>query len=37
MDHNIPYCDSKTLKGKTFDGNVIIEEIVYGEYAVVSI
>ena len=27
MDHNIPYCDSKTLKGKTFDGNVIIEEI----------
>lgn len=37
MDHNIPYCDSKTLKGKTFDGNVIIEEIVYGEYAVVSV
>lgn len=37
MDHNIPYCDSKTLKGKTFDSNVIIEEIVYGEYAVVSI
>lgn len=37
LDHNIPYCDSKTLKGKTFDGNVIIEEIVYGEYAVVSI
>ena len=37
MDHNIPYCDSKTLKGKTFDGNVIIEVIVYGEYAVVSI
>ena len=37
LDHNIPYCDSKTLKGKTFEGNVIIEEIVYGEYAVVSI
>lgn len=37
LDHNIPYCDSKTLKGKTFDGNVIIEEIVYGEYAVVSV
>lgn len=37
LDHNIPYCDSKTLKGKTFDGDVIIEEIVYGEYAVVSI
>lgn len=37
LDHNIPYYDSKTLKGKTFDGNVIIEEIVYGEYAVVSV
>ena len=37
LDHNIPYCDSKTLKGKTFEGNVIIEEIVYGEYAVVSV
>ena len=37
LDHNIPYCDSKTLKGKTFDGDVIIEEIVYGEYAVVSV
>ena len=37
LDHNIPYWDSKTLKGKTFDGNVIIEEIVYGEYAVVSV
>lgn len=37
LDHNIPYCDSKTLKGKIFDGNVNIEEIVYGEYAVVSV
>jgi hypothetical protein len=37
LDHNIPYCDSKKLKGKTFEGNVIIEEIVYGEYAVVSV
>ena len=37
LDHNIPYCDSKTLKGKIFDGNVSIEEIVYGEYAVVSV
>ena len=37
LDHNIPYCDSKTLKGKSFEGNVVIEEIVYGEYAVVSV
>lgn len=37
LDHNIPYYDSKTLKGKSFEGNVVIEEIVYGEYAVVSI
>lgn len=37
LDHNIPYCDSKTLKGKSFEGNVIIEEIVYDEYAVVSV
>lgn len=37
IDHNIPYCESKFLKGKSFDGNVIIEEIVYNEYAVISI
>ncbi|WP_346661985.1 HIRAN domain-containing protein [uncultured Methanobrevibacter sp.] len=37
LDNNIPYCDSKTLKGKSFTGNVIIEEIVYNEYAVISI
>ena len=36
-EHGIPYCESKQLKGKSFDGNVIIEEIVYNEYAVVSI
>lgn len=36
-DHNIPYCDSKKLKEQSFDGQVIIEEIVYNEYAVVSI
>lgn len=37
LDNNIPYCDSKNLKGKSFIGNVVIEEIVYDEYAVVSI
>lgn len=36
-EHGIPYCESKHLKGKSFDGNVIIEEMVYNEYAVVSI
>ena len=36
-EHGIPYCESKQLKGKSFEGNVIIEEIVYNEYAVVSI
>ena len=36
-NHNIPYCDSKKLKEQSFDGQVIIEEIVYDEYAVVSI
>lgn len=37
LDNNIPYCDSKNLKGKSFIGNVVIEEIVYNEYAVISI
>ena len=36
-EHGIPYCESKQLKGKSFEGNVIIEEIVYNEYAVVSV
>lgn len=36
-EHGIPYCESKQLKGKSFDGNVIIEEIVYNEYAVISV
>lgn len=36
-DHNLPYCDSRKLKEQSFDGQVIIEEIVYDEYAVVSI
>ena len=37
LDNNIPYCDSKNLKGKSFTGNVVIEQIVYNEYAVISI
>lgn len=36
-EHGIPYCESKQLKGKSFDGKVVIEEIVYNEYAVISI
>ncbi|WP_405283102.1 HIRAN domain-containing protein [Methanobrevibacter sp.] len=36
-EHGIPYCESKSLKGKSFDGKVVIEEIVYNEYAVISI
>ena len=37
LDNNIPCYDSKNLKGKSFIGNVVIEKIVYNEYAVISI
>lgn len=36
-EHGIPYVEGNSLKGKTFDGNVMIEKIVYNEYCVISI
>ncbi|WP_296857161.1 HIRAN domain-containing protein [uncultured Methanobrevibacter sp.] len=36
-EHGIPYVDGSSLKGKVFKGKVIIEQIVYNEYAVISI
>ena len=37
LDHNIPYFEGKSLKGKSFDGNVMIEKIVYNEYCVIEV
>ncbi|WP_296870355.1 HIRAN domain-containing protein [uncultured Methanobrevibacter sp.] len=36
-DHNIPYCENKSLKGKVFGGDIKIEEMVPDEYIVVSV
>lgn len=36
-EHGIPYVEGNSLKGKTFEGNVMIEEIVYNEYCVISV
>ena len=36
-EHGIPYVEGNSLKGKTFNGNVMIEKIVYNEYCVISI
>ncbi|WP_458453449.1 hypothetical protein [Methanobrevibacter sp.] len=36
-EHGIPYVEGNSLKGKTFNGNVMIEEIVYNEYCVISV
>ena len=36
-EHGIPYVEGNSLKGKNFSGNVMIEEIVYNEYCVISI
>ena len=35
-DHKIPYMANKNLKGKSFGGDIKIEELVFDEYAVVS-
>lgn len=36
-DHNIPYSENKSLKGKVFSGDIKIEEMVPDEYIVVSV
>lgn len=36
-DHNIPYCENKSLKGKVFGGDIRIEKMVPDEYIVVSV
>ena len=36
-DHNIPYCENKSLKGKVIGGDIKIEKMVPDEYIVVSV
>lgn len=35
--HGIPYVEGNSLKGRSFEGKVMIEEIVYNEYCVISV
>lgn len=36
-EHGIPYVEGNSLKGLSFEGKVMIEEIVYNEYCVISV
>lgn len=36
-EHGIPYVEGNSLKGRSFEGKVMIEEIVYNEYCVISV
>jgi len=36
-DHNIPYSENKSLKGKVIGGDIKIEKMVHNEYIVVSV
>lgn len=36
-EHDIPYVEGNSLKGKTFEGNIMIEKIEYNEYCVISV
>lgn len=36
-EHGIPYVEGNSLKGKVFNGHVMIEKIEYNEYCVISV